>query len=486
MASTELNRTGGTRQEMKSFWSGFKKDPSVKEMLLDTDASNMDAEELSEVLSLLPEWKGKRILELGGGIGRYAGALAKQAEHVTTVDFIAEFIERSKENNKNHGNIEYRVGDAMNLSFPEKSFDIVFSNALLMYLPIQDIETLKKRLLIWLKDDGYFFFRESCHRPSGNFSLQNNPTYYRGPHEYHDILWSSSRNGNEKWEFRVINARSLQCYVKEKGNRNIICWLLRKCKQGSLIEKVSADPMESLKQKLKSKKTILQLVKLLGDNCTTLLGCHFNKKHFEKLTDQTGQKVLDLACGTGSADLYIEEHYAADVVGVDSSCDIIEVAWEKKSQLERDIKICFEIGDVIKSAYPTEYFDVVYCGQERMGVQKKQSFLNNIMIWLKPGGKLFFYEFCGGKSSEDSEENYLQILKSAGFTELSTGNESQYLIDKLAGAKRGITEKKEDLRKIFTEEELKILEDDWSKVIKCLDDGEKKWSWFYGRKPSGF
>ncbi|PIK34239.1 hypothetical protein BSL78_28931 [Apostichopus japonicus] len=278
---------GGTRQEMKSFWSGFKKDPSVKEMLLDTDASKMDAEELSEVLSLLPEWKGKRILELGGGIGRYAGALAKQAEHVTTVDFIAEFIERSKENNKNHGNIEYRVSDAMNLSFPEKSFDIVFSNALLMYLPIQDIETLKKRLLIWLKDDGYFFFRESCHRPSGNFSLQNNPTYYRGPHEYHDILWSSSTNGNEKWEFRVINARSLQCYVK---------------------------------------------------------------------------------------------HYAADVVGVDSSCDMIEVAWEKKSQLERDIKICFEIGDVIKSAYPTEYFDVVYCGQERMGVQKKQSFLNNIMV----------------------------------------------------------------------------------------------------------
>lgn len=64
-----LFASGGTRQEMKSFWSGFKKDPSVKEMLLDTDASKMDAEELSEVLSLLPEWKGKRILELGGGIG---------------------------------------------------------------------------------------------------------------------------------------------------------------------------------------------------------------------------------------------------------------------------------------------------------------------------------------------------------------------------------------------------------------------------------
>lgn len=39
-------------------------------------------------------------------------------------------------------------------------------------------------------------------------------------------------------------------------------------------------------------------------------------------------------------------------------------------------------------------------------------------------------------------------MKSAGFTELSTGNESRYLIDKLAGAKRGITENKEDLRKV--------------------------------------
>lgn len=54
---------------MLSFWSGFTKDASAEDMMLDTNASSLQREELPEVLSLLPEYKGQRILELAGGIG---------------------------------------------------------------------------------------------------------------------------------------------------------------------------------------------------------------------------------------------------------------------------------------------------------------------------------------------------------------------------------------------------------------------------------
>lgn len=41
-----------------------------------------------QVLSLLPPYKGKSILELGAGIGRFTGELAKEADQVVALDFI--------------------------------------------------------------------------------------------------------------------------------------------------------------------------------------------------------------------------------------------------------------------------------------------------------------------------------------------------------------------------------------------------------------
>ncbi|PIK59017.1 putative phosphomethylethanolamine N-methyltransferase-like [Apostichopus japonicus] len=472
---------------MLSFWSGFTKDASAEDMMLDTNASSLQREELPEVLSLLPEYKGQRILELAGGIGRFTGILADQAAHVTTVDFIAEFIEKNKDKNKKRGNIQFIADDAMNLSFPEKSFDIIFTNWFLMYLSSEDMAMIKQRMLMWLKDGGYFFCRESCNVASGNYDIEYNPTYYRSPQEYHDLLMGTKGKiecQQSDWDFNIVFVKSLQSYAKLKQNRNQMCWLLQKCKQDYGRE-ISVDPRQTLKCKLDSKKTISQLERLLGDDYNTFLGHHFIETQFEKLNVKPGQNVLDLACGTGSADFHIEEFYSADVVGVDSSCDKIEVAWERISQLKSEIKICFEIGDVTKSVYPPEHFDVIYSGRESMHIHKKQSLLKNIMTWLKPGGKFGFYEFSEGNNSQDSEDNYLQNLKSGGFIDVSTTDVSQHLINKLTDGKKNISEKRPELTVIFTDDELKLLEDDWSKTITCLEDGDKKWSWFDGQKPSG-
>jgi phosphoethanolamine N-methyltransferase len=46
------------------------------------------------VLSTLPPYKGKTVLELGAGIGRFTGELAKEAEHVIALDFIENVIKK--------------------------------------------------------------------------------------------------------------------------------------------------------------------------------------------------------------------------------------------------------------------------------------------------------------------------------------------------------------------------------------------------------
>ena len=46
------------------------------------------------MLSLLPPYEGKSILELGAGIGRFTGELAQKADHVIALDFIESVIKK--------------------------------------------------------------------------------------------------------------------------------------------------------------------------------------------------------------------------------------------------------------------------------------------------------------------------------------------------------------------------------------------------------
>lgn len=49
---------------------------------------------LLQVLAILPSYAGKTVLELGAGIGRFTGELAKEAGHVIALDFIDSVIKK--------------------------------------------------------------------------------------------------------------------------------------------------------------------------------------------------------------------------------------------------------------------------------------------------------------------------------------------------------------------------------------------------------
>ena len=57
------------RQAMTEFWKEHSKDASMEEMMLDKSAEELSKEELPEILSYLPDFAGKDVLELGAGIG---------------------------------------------------------------------------------------------------------------------------------------------------------------------------------------------------------------------------------------------------------------------------------------------------------------------------------------------------------------------------------------------------------------------------------
>ena len=60
------------RKDMTIFWEKFNKPVeklTVREAMLDPDSKNLDKFERPEILSLLPDVTGMKVLELGAGIG---------------------------------------------------------------------------------------------------------------------------------------------------------------------------------------------------------------------------------------------------------------------------------------------------------------------------------------------------------------------------------------------------------------------------------
>ena len=63
---------------MKKYWDQHSQAGSIEEMMLDDDASKIEVQDREEILSLQPALKGKRVLELAAGIGRFTPYLAER------------------------------------------------------------------------------------------------------------------------------------------------------------------------------------------------------------------------------------------------------------------------------------------------------------------------------------------------------------------------------------------------------------------------
>lgn len=114
------------------------------------------AGEWRELQKILPDFHGKKVLDLGCGYGWHCKyAVENGAASVLGTDISRKMLETAREKNADP-NIVYRRIAMEDLEFPEGTFDVVISSLAFHY--VRDFTMLSENISRWLKPDGDLVF----------------------------------------------------------------------------------------------------------------------------------------------------------------------------------------------------------------------------------------------------------------------------------------------------------------------------------------
>ncbi|KAE9613838.1 putative phosphoethanolamine N-methyltransferase [Lupinus albus] len=482
------------REVQKSYWVKHSVDLSVEAMMLDSKAQHLDVEERPEVLSLLPAYEGKAVLELGAGIGRFTSELAPKAAQLLALDFIESAIKKNESINGHHQNVKFMCADVTSpdLHISEGSIDLIFSNWLLMYLSDNEVEKLAERMMKWLKDDGYIFFRESCFHQSGDSKREYNPSHYREPRFYTKVFkeCNMSDSTGDTFELSLVGCKCIGAYVRNKKNQNQICWIWQKLKsQDDRRFQQFLDRVEY------NSKSISRYECVYGHGFASAGGLETTKKFVAKLGLKPGQKVLDVGCGVGGGDFYMAENFDVEVVGVDLSINMVSLAIERAIRHKYTVE--FECADCTKKTYPENTFDVIYSRDVMLHIKDKPTLFRSFYKWLKPGGKLLITDYCksaGSPSVEFAEyikeggyylhdiKEYGQMLENAGFDDVTAEDQTDLFVKTLEQELNHLETNKDDfIEDLGEEEHIETIKRWKAKHIRGASR-EQLWGLFFAEK----
>lgn len=165
-----------------------------------------------------------------------------------------------------------------------------------------------------------------------------------------------------------------------------------------------------------------------------------------QLTEKT--RVLEVACNMATTSIELAKHYGCDIVAIDMDKNALDKARVRVRAEGLDNKIVVMEANASKLPFPDNSFDIVI--NEAMltmyADKAKAKLVNEYYRVLKPGGKLLTHDIMLIQSnlSQDSsnqlqtvvksnvspmtQENWLELFESAGFTNVVTQNGAMSLM----------------------------------------------------------
>ncbi|XP_041652993.1 phosphoethanolamine methyltransferase isoform X2 [Cheilinus undulatus] len=485
------------RSNMTEFWKEHSKGATVEEMMLDSRAKELTQHELPEILSMLPCLERYRVLELGAGIGRYTSHLLTKAAHVTAVDFMDSFVEKNKQENGHHSNATFIQADVTKMEVPKNSIDFIFSNWLLMYLSDEELKSFIDKTLSWLRPGGFLFFRESCNHRSGDSKRDFNPTCYRTEAQYtHTVLSAIMEETGQKYGYDIVLKRKVQAYVEMKNNPNQICWMLEKVPRSCSSQNGFTTFQQFLDNQQYTNRGILRYEKMFGAGYVSTGGPSTTKEFLDMLNLKPGQKVLDVGCGIGGGDFYMAKTFGVEVLGLDLSDNMVDIALER-AVTEKLPSVQFEVADATKRTFPEGSFDVVYSRDTILHIDDKLALFKRFHSWLKPGGQLLISDYCCGEKPWTpvfeayvkqrgyilcTPSQYSKFIEEAGFSNVRAEDQTAQFIGVIKTELQRAEAIKDEFIAEFSEEDYLAIVNGWREKLGRSNSGDQRWGLFYATK----
>lgn len=130
------------------------------------DKENLDQRQIEESKIVLEniDLTGKKILEIGCGLGRWAEVFHDKCESYLGLDYAENLIKLAKEY-YNYDNCEFQVMSALEINIDEllikPPFDIIFIAGVLIYLNDDDINQMIKEINKITSKDKIIYIRET-------------------------------------------------------------------------------------------------------------------------------------------------------------------------------------------------------------------------------------------------------------------------------------------------------------------------------------
>lgn len=152
------------------FFEGYKK-------IRENEANANNLFEMPALFSMLPELKGKKVLDLGCGFGEHCKRFVEcGAEKVVGVDISEKMLEVAMQEN-NDQRITYLNMPMEDISKLHEQFDVVISSLAFHY--VEDFEALIRNIYQMLNEDGVFVFSQenplcTCHSGGNRWTKDEN------------------------------------------------------------------------------------------------------------------------------------------------------------------------------------------------------------------------------------------------------------------------------------------------------------------------
>lgn len=101
-----------------------------------------------------------------------------------------------------------------------------------------------------------------------------------------------------------------------------------------------------------------------------------------------GQRVLDVASGTGASAVFLAQQFGCEVVGLDYSTDLVGHARRRAREAGLDHRVRFERGDSESLPFPDGTFDALICECSFCTFPDKRSAADEFARVIRPGGQV--------------------------------------------------------------------------------------------------